>query len=445
MAHRADVAFLADANPALIERNADEFARLHRLADSTDDAFLKAGRVDWVSTSQQQYVKRLDEAKQLVDGLSAGFRKAWQALADYAEAVTTAQRHFDDGEFSERKLAEVVAREATLLTRLTGAESPMREWEDLRDSSGLLDRIGEFGVDVDAIREDAERHYQQANDAYGDAQRVESEARSRCLAELRTAYASLPEFRGGSGDSAEILGSLGLLREETRQAADDPHAQLPGTGVKADAIPSLSDALVVNEKLERIRSLAAEHPDAKGISYLLPSDSEETLRGYVDANSALIRAAAHHSGLPPEMVAGIAWQEVGGAPAVVDDVADEVRQLVPGTGEADHTSMGPLAVQVRRGAEVLGYDPHHLTDHQRARVEEAIKDPAQNVFIASEYLAQMKAESGFADVPAEQMTRAQMQELAARYNGGPYWQSDDAQAYARRFDARLDEATAPLR
>lgn len=92
--------------------------------------------------------------------------------------------------------------------------------------------------------------------------------------------------------------------------------------------------------------------------------------------------------------------------------------------------MGPIVIQVRRDAKVLGYDPDHLTDQQRGMVETALQEPAQNMFIASEYLAQLKAESEFADVPAEEITPAQYQELAARYNGGPYWETD-AQAYGR--------------
>lgn len=61
------------------------------------------------------------------------------------------------------------------------------------------------------------------------------------------------------------------------------------------------------------------------------------------------------------------------------------------------------------------------------------------------YLAQLKAESEFADVPAEEMTPAQYREPAARYNGGPYWQSDSAQAYGRGFDNNLDDARNALR
>jgi hypothetical protein len=57
----------------------------------------------------------------------------------------------------------------------------------------------------------------------------------------------------------------------------------------------------------------------------------------------------------------------------------------------------------------------------------------------------LKEESGFADVPAEEMTREQRKELAARYNGGPYWQNEQAQGYGRGFDTNLDEARSALK
>ncbi|WP_254075987.1 hypothetical protein [Streptomyces sp. P3] len=55
------------------------------------------------------------------------------------------------------------------------------------------------------------------------------------------------------------------------------------------------------------------------------------------------------------------------------------------------------------------------------------------------------AESEFADVPAEEMTPAQYQELAARYDGGPYWRTEDAQAYGRGFANDLTDARNALR
>lgn len=68
-------------------------------------------------------------------------------------------------------------------------------------------------------------------------------------------------------------------------------------------------------------------------------------------------------------------------------------------GPPAETSFGLIAIQVRRGAEVLGYDPENLTEGWRDTIEAALQDPGQNISIASEYLKTLKEESGFADVP----------------------------------------------
>ncbi|MFP8963129.1 hypothetical protein ACLIYP_21635 [Streptomyces nanhaiensis] len=445
MTYRESVEFLQDANPALIDRSAAEFRRLHNLIESTDDSFRKAGKIDWVSDAHDRYTRRLDEARQISEALSASFRKVWKALSAYADAVTTAKDHYASGKHTEGRLADVMAREATAVTPTARAAEPLRQWEDLRAGTGFLDFLAELTVDVDAIREEAEDYYNKTKDHYGDALRVESEAREKCVADIRAAYRSLPDFRGTIPDPLKFLNGLDALRPEVRQAADDPNVQLPGSGTKVDAIPTTGENVVVSETLYRIRTRIDGLPEGQGNNYWLPSTSDEDRRTYISANRQLIKAAAEDSGLPPEMVAGIAWQEVAGDPGWLDDAAYEGRRILPGSEDPDRTSMGPMAIQVRRAAEVLGYDPGNLTDTQRSTVVEAIKDPAQNIFIASEYLAQLKAESGFADVPPEQMTREQMQELAARYNGGPYYESPDAQAYGRGFDQKLDQAKEALK
>ncbi|MEV8419628.1 hypothetical protein [Streptomyces niveus] len=48
-------------------------------------------------------------------------------------------------------------------------------------------------------------------------------------------------------------------------------------------------------------------------------------------------------------------------------------------------------------------------------------------------------------MPPDEMTPAQYQELAARYNGGPYWAEEDAQGYGRGFTNHLDNARDALR
>lgn len=104
------------------------------------------------------------------------------------------------------------------------------------------------------------------------------------------------------------------------------------------------------------------------------------------------------------MVAGIAWQEIGGQWGAFDDVTDTIREqadsplspIAPESlpwrlgGDPDNTSFGPIAIQVRRGAEVLGYDPDNLSDQQRGMVEQSLQDPAQKIFTTSEYLPSSK-------------------------------------------------------
>ncbi|MGW1953964.1 hypothetical protein ACWCPI_14585 [Streptomyces sp. NPDC001920] len=445
VAHRADVDFLDASNPQLIERTAAEYGRLHALLASCDDDFRKAGKVEWESEHRERYTRRLREALDLAEHLAAAFRRVREALDGYAAAVERAKGHFESGRTTEDRLLEVMSREAVALTPTARAAEPLRRWEDLRATTGFLDRVAELTADVDAIREEAEHYYHATRNHYGDAERVESAAREHCVQEIRAALRSLPDFRGGdSAHPALLAGAVDALRREVREASRDPNTQLPGTGAKTDSVSGVPGDTAVSPSLQRIRDRLALLPPAQDHYLYLPSDDDAGRRTYISGNKALINDAAHRSGLPPELLAGVAWMEVEGDPSWIDEAAYGVRRHVPGTGEADRTSMGPIAIQVRRSAEVLGYDPLNLTDAQRAEVVAATKDPGQNIYIASEYLAQLKAESEFADVPPERMTREQMQELAARYNGGPYYRSDDAQSYGRGFDQDVDEAKRAL-
>jgi hypothetical protein len=194
VAYRADVEFLEAANPTLIERGAAEFTRLHMLIETTDNAFRKAAAVDWQSEARALYVKRLREAKELTDALSVGFRRAGKALSTYAEAVATAKIHYASGKTAEGDLAAVMSREATAVTPTARAAEPLKQWEDLRGTTGVLDWFAEVAVDIDEIREEAERYYNQTRDHYADARRIESQARETCTAELDTARRFIPTF-----------------------------------------------------------------------------------------------------------------------------------------------------------------------------------------------------------------------------------------------------------
>lgn len=230
--------------------------------------------------------------------------------------------------------------------------------------------------------------------------------------------------------------------------ADDDGARSRG--------PSEAPGAVVSPALRAVRQRLTGLPE--GDSTWL-KDRLGGPRRWIARHRELIRAAAGDNGLPADMVAAIAWQEVGGKPYVLDDITVTLRDAARSSwvpvdpedlpwrlgGDRDKTSFGPMAVQTRRAAEVLGYDPAHLTDAQRDELTSALRDPAQAVFISAMYLRSLKAESRFADVPPGEMTPDQYRELAARYNGGPYWQVPAAQKYADEFAEHRQEAADALR
>ncbi|MEV6248184.1 hypothetical protein AB0M38_18585 [Streptomyces sp. NPDC051742] len=459
LSYRKDVEFLEGCNPALVERNADEFKRLHDMLVEVDTPAERAEkRTHWHSEGSQHYVSRIAEARRLMQHIAEGYGHAASALRSYAWALATAKSHYANGKANERSLAALIGTKGTAITREAQDAEPMRQWEDMRATTGVLDFFAELTMDVDDIREEANRLHDAAGGAFHLAGKTEKEARDLCVHGLKQAYELLPEFRMGSVQRVDIVAAIASLRSEVAEAGGNPLTHLPGSPPKQDYAGGVGTN-PVSPTLHDIRTRLSALPGAED-SYWSPPSSSQDRKDWIAANKEIIQAAAENSGLPADMVAGIAWQEIGGQPGILDDLTDTIREqadapwgLSPVSpenlpwrlgGTPDETSFGPIAIQVRRGAEVLGYDPQNMSEQQRAVVEESLQDPGQNIFIAAEYLAQLKAESEFADVPPEQMTPEQRQELAARYNGGPYWQGDDAQAYGRAFTRNIDEAKGAL-
>jgi hypothetical protein len=460
ISYRKDVEFLEECNPALVERNADEFKRIRDMLTEVDSPAERAEKkTHWYSEGSKHYEARVAEARKLLAGLAEGYGKAAGALNAYASALETAKSHYSNGKADERALAALIGTKGTAITREAQDAEPMRQWEDMRATTGVLDFFAELTMDVDDIRDEANRLHDAAGGNFHLAKVCEKEARDVCVHGLKQAYDLLPEFRVRIDERVDILAAISAMRSEATEARNNPLTRLPGSGPKQDFTAPVGDALV-SPTLQDIRTRLSHLPGATD-SYWSPPSSDQERKEWISANKAIIEAAAKNAGLPADMVAGIAWNEIGGQPGVLDDITDTVREQADApwglspvspenlpwrlAGSPDETSFGPIAIQVRRGAEVLGYDPANLTEQQRAVVEESLQDPGQNIFIASEYLAQLKAESEFADVPAEEMTSAQYQELAARYNGGPNWDGSKAQGYGDRLVDNLDNAREALR
>jgi uncharacterized protein YukE len=455
MTYFKDVEFLENCDPKLIERNAAEYKRMRDLLDSVEPSVMKAQRVEWTSDARASYEDRLKDVRGLVKGLMDGYEAAWKALLKYADAVEEAKKKLRQGADAQEKLAEVVHREAVPVTRTAQNAEPMRQWEDVRSTTGFLDWVAELGVDRDAIKDEADRCYRQADEAFTDALRAEQGPRRECVAALKRAKGLIPDFRTHHKDAAALLDKVKALSYEEVEAADDPLTRLPGSTQDKGSLPTLGDERV-SPLLQDLRNNRKSMPD---VSSMWLTDAAGDKEDWIAENKGAIKEAARAYGLPPDMVAGIAWIEVGGKPYAFDDATGAAREFaesgwspvtpenLPGplAGDKDSTSYGPMAVQVRRAAEVLGYDPQNLTDGQRDEVTAALKDPSQNMLISAKYMSDLKAQSSFADVPPGQMTPEMYRELAARYNGGPYWEGDQAQAYGDRFEQNREKAGQALR
>ncbi|MFJ8012733.1 hypothetical protein [Streptomyces sp. NPDC096339] len=459
LSYHKDVQFLEEANPPLVERNAAEFRRLRDLLVQVEEPAARAEtRTEWHSANSHTYTSRLKEARQLVTHIAEGYDKAASALNAYALALATAKTHFRDGKRSERALAALIGTKGTAITKTAQRAEPMRQWEDMRATTGVMDFFAELTMDVDDIRDEANRLHDAAGGSFHLAKTVEQEARSTCVHALKQAYELLPDFKvPGGGQRPDLYAAMADIRREAAEAAGSPLAHLPGSGPKREMTGPLGKT-EMSPELRDIRMRIAGLPEVDD-SYWNPPEGDEEKAAWISQKKEILRAAAQHAGLPEELVAGIAWKEIAGQSGTFDDGIDTVRQwaesplspIIPENlpsragGTPDETSFGPIAIQLRRGAEVLGYDPAHLTDDQRALVEESLQDPRQNAFIAAGFLAQIKAEAGYGDVPADQLTDAQMREIAARYNGGPYWQSEKAQFYGNDFGNSLGKVKDAMR
>lgn len=139
-----------------------------------------------------------------------------------------------------------------------------------------------------------------------------------------------------------------------------------------------------------------------------------------------IRAAAHKYDVPIELLAGVAYNEVGGDPLEADNVAYALRSevgrnlpLVPDLNpRRDLTSFGNLSVQLRRASESLNYgESERLTENQRRMILSSLQNPSENIFVAAKHLSDLR-DVDFKGTSASKLTRGQIEIIGARYNRG---------------------------
>ena len=152
------------------------------------------------------------------------------------------------------------------------------------------------------------------------------------------------------------------------------------------------------------------------------------VKGYKD----IIKTAAATYDLPPELVAGIAMLEVGGAPLWWDDLTYAGRDngivkylaeksWIPNSDKVNQnkyeTSFGNVSMKIRVAASLLGYDYDKISKTRQKLIIDMLKDVNTNVLLAAKYLAYLR-DKEFKGKSAVQLTKSDIEVIAARYNRG---------------------------
>lgn len=151
------------------------------------------------------------------------------------------------------------------------------------------------------------------------------------------------------------------------------------------------------------------------------------LRDYKDQwirdHATAIRIAARTQGLPPDVLAAVAWIEAGGDPTIQDDfthairsfdhLADPLLEPLTVTKKPEYTSFGDVQIQIRRAAEVLGMEPP-LSSADRDKIISLLKNDQKNLSIVAQHLRQL------ADIDSKglPLDDDRIKILGARYNRG---------------------------
>jgi len=152
-------------------------------------------------------------------------------------------------------------------------------------------------------------------------------------------------------------------------------------------------------------------------------------RGFKDSwvinHRRLIKSAAMMNKLPPELLAGVCWIEVGGDPNVVDRYAFELR-VIDHSGpdfidkhfsimpKPERTSFGFVSMQLRTAARTMGLDTDKMSVPEIRALSVCLEKDTYNINLAAMHLRQL---ANFDKLP-DPLTPDDIRIIGARYNRG---------------------------
>ncbi len=156
----------------------------------------------------------------------------------------------------------------------------------------------------------------------------------------------------------------------------------------------------------------------------------DRLRNYKDSwvrdHKDPINSLSASYGLPPELLGGVAWIEAGGKPycskLTVYDVrnfdhsGDPLLEPLTITKKPELTSMGPVAIQLRRAAEAMGVEFDQLSNEDKSQLVQCLQNADDDLKIVARHLWQLKQ----IDFPRRTVLgKYEIRIIATRYNRGP--------------------------
>jgi hypothetical protein len=216
---------------------------------------------EWEGGNRELFDRRLDETMTVFRALGSSFAQAGAALEHFVPELTKAKQFFSDGDELGDQLTTVMKRIPAWNDQTDDFHNaePLRQWEDLSHTTGFWDWwVDPLWIDDD-VETKANPLSEQIHHTYSEAKRVEETARAACVADLRKAFALLPDLRTDSRQTEEIIKHTDALQHEMTEAAHDPNVRLPGMG----ETPSFDDPAVtssISPDLQDLRDRAATLP-----------------------------------------------------------------------------------------------------------------------------------------------------------------------------------------
>lgn len=156
------------------------------------------------------------------------------------------------------------------------------------------------------------------------------------------------------------------------------------------------------------------------------------IQGFKDAwvrhNRQQIKESAQKHNLPPILVAGVCWIEVGGDPNFIDSVAFNFRAFdwsgptwmdkhLTILNHPAKTSFGSVSMQLRTAAATLGFNADQMSTEELRTLANNLEKDTYNIEIAAAHLRQL-VERDNNQVNLPYLSEEQIRIVGARYNRG---------------------------